>query len=368
MKRMIAFALALLLLPYAAALAEPAGSALGEFAHAFPAVTVTGALTVDRDAAREALGAAGIPEDQIGLWDGVLALLENTEDRLVIADEGFEYSQAGGDGETLTVAGEIRGGKAWIVSSLLPGVVLTAEASGRDWVESAAAADAIIGELNRAMEAVAATVTEDAPVPGSYEIDGEAFDTCVPLNIDAEAMAEAGVELARSLAANEALRDAGLDALSVDEDLRAEPSALPAISAARYSAEGTSATVYTAELIPADEEIGTIHVAVREDGDEIRVKIDAADQALEVAAEYIPTDHGANLRVNVRYEGNEWALFVDAQTGETAAVTTELYFNDMDAPLATEINTFALDGARTISIDPEGKATLDIQELLERIG
>ena len=161
---------------------------------------------------------------------------------------------------------------------------------------------------------------------------------------------------------------AGLDALSGNEDLRVEPSALPAISAARYSAEGTSATVYTAELIPADGEIGTIHVAVREDGDEIRAKIDAADPALEVAAEYIPTDHGANLRVNVRYEGNEWALFVDAQTGETAAVTTELYFNDMDAPLATEVNTFALDGARTIPIDPEGKVTLDIQELLERIG
>lgn len=371
MKRILALILALPFLLLEPVYAEPVGAVLGEFADTFPAVTVTGTMTVDRDAARTAMEAVGIPEAQIDLWDSVLALLTDKQERLVIADEGFEYSLTGGDGETMYVVGEIRDEHAAVVTSLLPGVILTGEASGSDWTEIAAAAAAVVDELDQAMEAILAAVTEDAPVSGSYEIDGETFDTRVQLDIDVATIAEVGAALARNLIANEALRDAGLDTLSHYAGLRVEPSALPSVYATRYSDESTGATLYIAKIIPADGETDTVYVAVREDGDVIRVKIEALDGALEVSTDYAPIENGAHIVANVRYEGNDWALTVDVQTGDVATMTTALYFGGMDAPLAAEVNTFAMNGARTIAIDAEGKAALDIQNLqylIERIG
>ena len=368
MKRILVIAIVTLLLPIWAASAESKSSVLGEFAGAFPAVTVTGALTVNRDAAREAMSRAGLPESEIGLWDGLLALLADTDDRLVIADQGFEYSLTGSDGETAFVAGETRDGETWIVSSLFPHTALTCPASETDWQEIAATADAVVGGLHQAVETVAAAVTENAPVSGRYKMDGEVFDLCVPLNIDAQAMVNAGMELARGLMTNEVLPVAGLGALSGAAGIQADAASLPAVTAARYSAEGTRAVLYAAELVPAHGKADAVRVLVREDGNDVRVKIDALDQALGIAAEYFYTENAVNLRVDVRYGGNDYALTSTVQTGDMVTMTTALYFAGMDAPLVAETNTFTMNGTRTIAIDAESKTVLELWDVVDDNG
>lgn len=352
----------------AALLALSVCAASAELADAFPAVTVTGALTVDLNALGSAMEGAGLPSDQIERWVGLLSLLSETRDVLIIADEGFEYSATQADGETLSIAGETRDGRLNVVCSLLPNTLFTHASSGASWREIAAAAEEVTRYVNETFDAVSAAVTPGTPEMGAFEIEGERFDMRIPLDIDAAAMVRAGVALVRNLLTDETLRGAGLDALSGYADFQIDPSALPTAVAARYSADGISATLYTAELSRAGEAAATVYASVRLDGDAVRVKVSVPDIALDLTVEYAAIEDEARLRADLRLDGIDYALTVDVHTGETAVMTTALYVNDMTNALATEVNTFALTGERTMSIDPEGKLTLDIQDVSELIG
>lgn len=355
MKKRLAWALAALLMLVGCC-------ASAEWANAFPAITITGELTLDLDATREALSRAGVPSDQIDRWNALLSLLNGTRDALVIADEGIEYRAEQPDGEALTIAGESRDGHVRIVSSLFPNYCVTGAASGIAWQAVAAASDAVVEALNQTMDAVAAAVKPEVPTFGRYEIDGESFDMRTALHIDAMAMAEAGVTLLQSLLENETLRAAGLDALPDCADIRVEPSALPIVTAARYDADGKSATLYNAKLTVAGEAPLTVATSVRMDGGEVRVKVGLPDRAIALEAAYVPDAGGANLRADVQCAGTDYALTVDVRTGETVTMTTVLCADGNR--LATEVNTFALTGARAMAVETGGKTELDIQDVL----
>ena len=340
MRKLFVWVLALLTLLHASA----------ELADGFPAVTVTGELTVDLNAAREAMEDAGL---LTGPWIDILSHLSGTRDALVIADEGIEYHMARGEDEVLSVAAEVREGRVSIVSSAFPGYVLTREASNTSWQAVADATEEVMQALGQTLEAVTAAMVPGTPELGSFEVEGERFDMRIPIDVDAAAMAAAGAALWEQLQWIEALGVA---------PMRFDPAEPPAVAAARYSADGASATLYTATLTPAQAGLGDVLTSVRLDGDDVRVRVALLEKAFELTGTYAPGADGAALRLDAAYNGTAYALTVDARAG---AMTTALYVNDMERPVATEVNTFALSGERTLAVDAEGKTPLALQDVFD---
>ena len=115
MKRMFAMLLAALL-------ALTGGAA---WAEKFPSITVTGAMTVDLEAARAVLEGLELGEEHASLLEGLLCRMDGSRDSLVLADEGFQYDVTLDDGAALSFAGEKTGDGFAVVSTLFPNYVVT---------------------------------------------------------------------------------------------------------------------------------------------------------------------------------------------------------------------------------------------------
>ena len=344
MKRLFAILLA--------ALMALSGGALAEWAGEFPTVTVTGTLTIDLEAARDFLEAAGIDPARLGAWEALLTALNGSSDRLVIADMGIQYDLRTGDGAPLTLAGERDGALTRIVCTLFPNYILTRNA-GTEWEDAVSASGTVVALTEKTIDAAASAMTMGVPEMGEYDINGDRFTMRIPLEVDEDAMARAGVEVAQGL------RDAGLP---VGEY---HPGELPVVSAWRYNADGLSATLYTAEIVPAEAE--PVSVSVRIDNGEVGVQIDVPEWELSCKGNYHTTENGAGLWMEAAYGTLNIGVETVVETGDLATMTTRLYLNGAPDPVATEVNTFAMGGIRDLTIDDADRTTLRLEDVLTNV-
>lgn len=339
MKRWIAILLAaLLVLPGCAALAED-----------FPAFTITGKTTVDPDGLRAALDALGLEPSQADVLAEQLGRMDGGSDSLVFADKGFQYDLTLADGTTLFLAGEEGESGLAMVSSLFPAFIVTG--SGLHWDEAANTSRNVTDLITRLMDDVEAAFVPGTAELGSFQVNGEDYDLRVPLSVDAEALLDVGEAFFLELSG---VMPQGWPVSELDSDR------LPAIAAARYSADGKSDTLYAAELIPAGGEAPGWQVALRLDGGAAWADIEAPDATATFAIRYTPDGGGATLSLQAAW--NEHTLNLETRVSGNV-MTTTLFAPDGETPAITQGSAYAEGGVRTAVVSGEGKIELNAEAL-----
>ena len=327
MKKLLALLLMLVL---------SASPALGEGIEARPAYTITAQTSVDTEAAKNAIAQAGLKPGTAELLEGLLGLMSNSSEKLVIADQGIEYQMTFSDGQSFNLAMESDEGGAAVVSSLIPHYRLIGE-EGVTWDDAIAAALEIEAEYDQAQSSIEAAIAPGEIVEVKNEIDGEVYTRCAPLSVDVKAIYDAS----RALFEDPSLEALGIYPKDLSED------ALPAVTAQCYTNDA-GVSLYTAEFIPALSEEAALFLKVRADGEAFAACVDTPDDSLKVTLNYTPAEKGFDARAELQIGKMTFAAEATAAIDQTSTMTIRYYAFDMETPVATETTMIIPGGTRTI--------------------
>lgn len=188
------------------------------------AQTVVTQVTIDRDLAKEMLPTFGVPEEQLGLVDAVLAVVNALGVRVTTVEDGAQVDLSLNDADALSLGWATDDAGAGIVSTLFPNYYLTIQnetiaqmmeqmaanmpgaggEGGAGGMDMAAMGEVFGKYIAKWMEACAAAGQPGEPVEADFEYDNYVFDTMVPVTVDMDAIREATQTLMDELLADEA--------------------------------------------------------------------------------------------------------------------------------------------------------------------
>ena len=384
MKKLTALFLALLMvLSGTLALAEAAAAPSG--------LSVTGEISVDREAAKTLMSAYGMEDAMVQLADSALAVLDALGYRLIVADSGAELGVSLNGKDVLSLAGEFNDDGLVIGSTLFPNYVLTASSDSivnfvQSLTEKAAdkvpdlGADAqnVIQQYagDFVNEALAAFNVGEAET-GEFEFDGKAFNTRTPITVDVPAFVGAAKGFFEKLendetvkAALEAAKARGVDIgkeLEIPEDVDAAK--LPAIEGAIYTnvdeaGNQGSATYISVDVTNAGAEAPTALIDLSVDEGNILAQVEFTESkvTLQCAVDYDETN--CNIQFAV-FSGEDMyvTLNINVDVQEDIVIVSDLYVMDAEKPVATETETITFDGVRTYTVSADGKTAVALENL-----
>lgn len=388
MKKLIALMAALaMLLSCAAALAEaaPAGEEAEAALIATP-LTIYSETDIDRDVLALDLTALGKDEGFLLKADTVAAVLTEAAERLTIDDTGFQWDLILGGRDIFTVAGELTDAGFTLGSNLFPNHVLSI--SNEELTGLANAAASQYGDQAKAMERIDLNAVARAVAPyfgnfiatgltafnagetqtGDYVLDGNRYNTMVPIDVDVAALSSALVQLEQDLindptvAVTIAQFDrSGKYTKAVEKAI--DPANAPALHLDTYTTvddegdqSGPIDTVFTLTMPGQKDPSATGDVL--QDGEDVTatVQFPGTDVNMVLDARKAGTGHTyrADLYVRGLYFG--CAAEVDDQDGKTN--DTEIYFIDPQNPLVRQHTTMVHEGERTFDLSKGAPVTL----------
>ena len=371
------------------------------------AQTVCVEVTVDRDLTKELLPGFGVSEEQLGMIDTVLAVVNALDVRVTTVEGGAQVDLSLNDEDALSLGWAMDDAGASIVSTLFPNYILTVQnetisammeqmaanmpgagdESDAGGFDMAALQEVFGGHIQKWMEACTAAGQPGEPVPGDYEIDGKTFDTMVPVTVDMPAIKEATQTLLDDLLADEA-------ALSMIKGM--------AQSAAQRSGETLNEETFEADFKAGFEEwmahfpdTVTAELYVN-DGDESGAFYMYAESANEGDAEPFftcdmfyesaekmdmgftmnmtdeETSENATMTAGFSLDGQDMQMFLDMggmYIGLNVSVVEggmvfDVFFANHDKPLLSVSVEITDDGDRTLPVDAEGKTALAVEEIM----
>ncbi len=187
--------------------------------------TVYTKVSIDGDVVKALLPGFGIPEDQLGLLDPVISLVNALGVKVVTVEDGTEVALDLNGKEALSLGWATDGAGTTVVSTLFPNYIVTipqetidqmmeqfmanmpvagGEGGGLGGFDFAAMGEVFGKYIAEWMQACAAAGQPGDPVPGDYVMDGVAFDTMVPVTVDVPAIKAATAKLMDDLLADPA--------------------------------------------------------------------------------------------------------------------------------------------------------------------
>ena len=215
--------------------------------------TVRIRMSVDPQAAEEAITIPNAQADQAAIIKAVVSLVNAAEIRLITAADGIQ-ADLDLNGENAFTLGYVLDGQGIrLVSSLFPNYVLTLQADASDSAPAAGSG----GDEEGTMGILPTTpmtyvnsfllVCRNAVVPGKavggeFRFDGDVFDTMIPITVDMPAVKEAFHGLTEEMLKDESvaasLRDyaqkIGMDPEKLEATLAAVEAMLPDTMTAEY--------------------------------------------------------------------------------------------------------------------------------------
>lgn len=397
MKRLISLLLALMLvmtgtlaLAEATTDAAPAGTP-----EAAPfAFTMTDETEIDREAAKQLLTASGVDESQIGLIDSVIALVNASAHKLVIADNGAQYDLSLGGKEALTVAGELTEEGLNIVSTLFPNYVLTVKAETvinmlqqfSSAVEASNAATQLPAEAAEAVQEygqeflnkITPAITAGQPEMQEFTLGEHTFTGKLPMSVDTRIIAEAAKELVEKLAADERIKTAvesmqasgvkiSMDDFKVPENLA---ETVPTVNFDYYFAmddqgNQTSDFFVDGELIKQGEDAAFMTFTILNTPGNVEISARVPETQFQCDLGITYNEAGCNALINV-YMQEQFlgGANINVTLGEEIVIVSDLYINDEENPLAHETTTITMAGERTMAVTAEDKTALAVEDLI----
>lgn len=355
-----------------------------------PPMTIANAITFDRDACKKVMADMGLDAEQIEVVDGMLTLIEASGQRLIVAEDGFEYNLILGGNNVATVAGDYTPEGVSIGSNLFPHYILTvsnatiadvvarftAEAQAEAVTESVGMLSDLISLYwvynSELMNLVKSAVVVGEPEKGEYAIDGDTYNAMLPVSIDTQAIADGVVDLADKLIHSEPVVKLQALLKSIDIDIPLETPAIedvPAISAKAYACQdgegNVNGPVYVEAGVAGSEGASPlIQAQVRVDGESIRLKFEVPAIASDVQYEQFQSDAGGFARLDVNV-GNIYAgLALEAALGDDSHISFNVYYPDQSAPLVKDDIAVTTGGQRMYPVEGKNKTVLSVEGLM----
>jgi len=416
MKKLLAVLLALVLaLSCTLAMAETtqaadtAPAADTADAQPFPGLTIESEYDVDRDTLKAVLGKMGMDESIITIIDTIAAVVDQTGEKVVVANEGFQAEVLMKGNSLLNLVGLANDKGITFGSNLIPNYALN--------LSFEELGDMIAGALQQAAEDAEAQAAEDptqyldmeaiqnafkiyvddytetcktAIIPGeyqqgNYEIDGVTYNATRPMKIDLPTIVDATNELVYNLQNDETIQSAlvQLAVMGVEVDFEAldegytltDPATLPAVNVVVYTNLDENGdqkepfqTAVLATVLPAGETIPSTEVYVKVDGNDLianadfysgkYTSLDPEDPnnqpsiSVRFSMDTDPQDmFGTSSRLDV-YKGEFYVgcAAVTSSTDESILFDAYLYLDDTEKPIVTDRGSIIKDGALTLGV------------------
>ena len=356
-----------------------------------PPMTIANAVTFDRDACRKIMTDMGMNANQIELVEGVLDLIETSGQRLVVAEDGFEYSMILGGNTVATLAGDITPEGVSIGSSLFPHYLLTvsketvndllaryadeAKGAGEAEEEHPNLATELVALIRTNREKLADLVSSAVVIgeaqAGEYAVDGDTYDAMLPVSIDTRAIADGIVDLADKFIHSEPVTKLQNVLRSVDIDIPLETPVIgevPAITATVYACQdeagNTNGPLYVEAMVAMADATPLIRGQVRVDGENVRVNVDIPAIGLEVKYEQFQSDNSAFKRLDIRAGEVYFGLALEATLGDESHLSFNVYSSDPTTPLISDDIAITPGGQRLYAIEGKNRTVLSVERLL----
>ena len=390
MKKLLALMLALMLVLSGLALAEQPAQ---QPAEPTP-LTISSRLEINRDAAKDLMTAAGMPEEQIALYDTIMGIVNTATENLVIADGGFEYAINLNDNPLLSLAGEADDKGIAFNCSLVPSYVFTMSADSilnmaQEMAKNAEAeakkeAEKLQGiDVNALTEALGGYFTEyiatfvsavsfgDAQ-SGEFNVDDGQFNCMIPMNVDLVTLAKATNTLTEQLTTDPTIAAAMKATNSQQpEPLNIPTEGLPTVMANMYvnvgeNGEPEDGNYIVCNIIPQDVETPSVVIKRYMDSEGLWCTVDVPEVNCNISYDQknLYDGNGFAARVDINFgEMYMGANVLGEMSGDDTVVTSKLYYLDNVTPIATDYCTISPTGERTIAVRDDKKTVVAVEDL-----
>lgn len=368
--------------------------------------TITVKVSADRDALKEILQKASVPEDRLPMIDSVLALVNALDVKIITADDGKEVNLALNGEDLLTLGWQKADKVITLVSSLIPNYVLTLneEAMGSMMGSFAGGGEGGAGSgmsgfsgfggfsgmsgmdmsgIQKAMEpymgpfiqACTAAVTPGEPVQGEYQFDGYNFDVMIPVDVNVPAMAEAYKTMMDGMMSDEAVISYikqfaqmfgasadGFDPEKVKASAQVAAEHFPEkVDVEVYSSTADSSTyVISKAFDKGKEEPSHTYTMLMKDGKSGVVTYIGHDIGVNVGV--IFGDGG--LRVECKQGEDNYILDFKREDGDPTVYHCDLYILNTDTPAISIDVTVSASGERTLPVEAGERTVLTLEDLM----
>lgn len=348
--------------------------------------TVYTKVIVDRDVVGSLLPAFGVSEEEMGLIDSVLAVLNAMGVNVTTVADGAQIDLDLNGTQVISLGLMMDEAGANIFSTLFPNYCLTISnetiadmiqqmadnmpTGGSGGMDMSAFTDLFGSYFIRYLEAVSAAATPGEPETVEFETDGYTFDTKVPVTIDIPAILTATDALVDEMLADEAVVTAIQSAMessgqTFDADaLKAAyeewKTHMPAEATASFYAISDNPEVSYIEgdaFLEGKDEASYHYQMMNKGANDGYMGYWDYETGMIISLEYAEGAMRMDFTMSDMYFGFDF----NTEAGKT---TCGLYFMTSDAPLLKVEVTTAEGGERTLPVDDAGKTTLALEEIM----
>lgn len=387
MKKLIALLIvALMAVTGVPACAEPALT---------PPMTIVNAVTFDRDACRKTMTDMGLDGRQIELVEGALNFVEASSQRLVVAEDGFEYNLILGGNTVATLAGDISPEGVSIGSNLFPHYLLTVtnatlnellarlgsetQAAEETEVEAEGEHPNLLSELmalvrenrEKLVELITSSIAIGEAEAGEWAVDGDTYNATIPVSVDTRAIADGVVDLIDKFIHSEPVVKLQAVLRSVDIDIPLQTPVIgdvPAVNTTVYACRdevgNANGPLYVEVAIAGANETPLVQGKVRIDGQNVRAVFGIPMARLEVKVEQALSDNGGFARLDIHAGEVYFGLALEATLGDESHLSLNVYSSDPLKPLVSDDIAIAAGGQRSYVMEGKNMTVLSVEELM----
>ena len=353
-----------------------AGTLLDASAPSAPHVTDI-QLSVDRDVAKSVMAHYGMPEEQIGVMEPLLAVLSALGVRVTEADGGLQIDLDLNGTNVLSLGGMETEDGLTIGSTLFPNHLITVSGEtvtelirkhfppegGADLTNVTAA---VAVHAQKYTDAIAASIVPGTPEPAEFDVGGCEFDLLTPIRVDAGAIAGAVKGLITELLKDETVLGTlqgkpdfnPEDTLKKMDELLSEER-IPDVTAELYTgSDGGPAFYFVSEATRKGEEDPAFRLtALNPEDGTAEIRLQAFESGASIGLSYDPNGLYADYITEEEY------FALKAEVADDGRASLELYVTETETPLLSLTFTESAEGERTLSLDPEGKTVVRAEDL-----
>ena len=355
-----------------------------------PSMTITNAVTFNRDAINQLMNSWGMKPEDIENIESKMTAVETSSQKLIIVKDGFEYSLILNGNNVCTIDGDFTPEGVTIGSNLFPRYALSMSSETFTELVSRFVSESLVEERKEnsgLMAAVLAviesqtgslfktlmsTVTVGNPETGTFTVDGETYNTMNPITINVRNALDGVLVWMDGILHSKPVLTLQSVLKRLDIDLPLEVPAitgLPIINISCYSSLDQAGKSYgpeytIVEIAGDDGKVSLITAHVRTEGDNIRVKLDipGANTVLQVER-YQSYEHNF-ARLDASFGGVYYGLSLDESFGDEIHYSFNVFYLDDKFPLVSDDITVVSGGKRLYNAAGSDKKVLSLEGLL----
>lgn len=387
MKKILAVLLAVMLaLSCTLAMAETAETPATP---AFQGLTIESEYNVDRDTLKNVLTQMNTDESILTIVDTLAAIVDQSGEKVVVSNEGLQAELIMKGKSLLNLVALVGEGDLTMATNLVPNYALSIsfeelgemilsavqeqaeEMEGLEGLDIAGLQAAVTAYLNDFITTCSTdAIIYGTPEQGEFVMDGDSYNTKMPMDISLPVILNAYKELTDSLQNDEtvqtalvqlALMGVNVDFAGTDSLDEIDPAELPVVKVELYinmdeNGQQSDPTLVCVYVIPVGETTPATTVYTRVNGNDVNIDAQFVQSDGTVQMSFATTrdaedPFGTNSRIDIRandlYIG---CAAVTSSNDQSIQFDAYGYLQDTEKPVVTEHGSIVLEGALTLGV------------------